>query len=35
MITYTDRVIQMRDGDVARIYTSREEIKELAASGPG
>ena len=35
MITYTDRVIQMRDGDVARIYTTRAEIKELAASGPG
>ena len=35
MITYTDRVIQMRDGDVARIYTTRDEIKELAASGPG
>ena len=35
MITYTDRVIQMRDGDVARIYTSRAEIRELAASGPG
>jgi len=35
MITYTDRVIQLRDGDVARIYTTRAEIKELAASGPG
>ncbi len=35
MITYTDRVIQMRDGDISRIYTSRDEIKELAASGPG
>lgn len=33
MCRYVDRVLQMRDGQLVRIYTDREEIDELARAG--
>lgn len=32
MVAYTDRVIQMQDGKLARVYTSRAEIEALAGT---
>jgi len=33
MCVHVDRVLQMRDGKLVRIYESRQEIKELASGG--
>jgi putative ABC transport system ATP-binding protein len=33
MVAYTDRVIQMRDGQVVRVLASRDEIEALARGG--
>ncbi len=33
LVAYTDRVIQMQDGRVARIYTTRAEIEALGSGG--
>jgi len=33
MCEYVDRVLQMQDGKLVRIYTQPEEIRQLAAGG--
>jgi putative ABC transport system ATP-binding protein len=35
MCAFVDRVMQMRDGKLVRIYTGREEIAQLINGGPG
>ncbi|HQH35975.1 MAG TPA: hypothetical protein PLS77_09740, partial [Anaerolineaceae bacterium] len=33
MCEYVDRVLQMQDGKLVRIYTGREEIRQLIQGG--